>query len=67
MNCPNTIRDTERECGDEGEMCAECFDKERRYWSRHFGQDHGTRGEKRARLAAMCPPGLEDRVPEDWR
>ena len=28
---------------------------EHKYWAHHFGQDHGTREERRTRLAAMDP------------
>jgi hypothetical protein len=39
--------------------------KELAYWAKYYGQDHGTREEKRQRLAAMAPVGRD--VPEDWR
>lgn len=43
------------ECGDEGRMCEPCFQKEANYWRKYFGQDYGTREEKRERLRAMDP------------
>jgi hypothetical protein len=55
--CPNPINEEnpDIECGDEGRMCESCFQKEAAYWARHFGQDYGTREEKRARLEAIDP------------
>lgn len=43
-------------CGEnDGQLCADCLEKECAYWSRHFGQNYGTKEEKAARLAAMRP------------
>jgi hypothetical protein len=56
MTCTNPINeDPDIECGDEGRLCAECWGRESARWARHFGQDYGTREEKRARLEAMHP------------
>jgi hypothetical protein len=55
--------------GDEGRHDFECpiSQREERYWARHFGQDYGTREEKRARLEAMRPGGPTDEEIQDMR
>ncbi len=55
---PHTYDDdgTERECGDEGRVCDECFDVEKRYWAAYFGlSPEMTREERLAQLKRMRP------------
>lgn len=72
MNCPNFIEDRDGEmtipCGeDDGRQCDACTAEESAYWSRYFGQDHGTKEEKRARLMAMDPRNERTKREADFR
>jgi len=59
MTCTNQLELRAAPCGDEGQLCESCFRAEDAYWSRYFGQDHGTRAERRARLQAMKPIAIQ--------
>jgi len=38
MTCRNTLPDERRDCGDEGELCEECMEREMKEheWMRHY-------------------------------
>lgn len=41
--------------------------KEHAYWRHYFGQDYGTKEEKRSRLQAMDPRPVSAEQMEEWR
>jgi len=63
MTCTNQLELRDAPCGDEGQLCESCFRAEAARWAQYFGQDYGTREEKRARLQAMKPFSIQDNEP----
>lgn len=56
---------SDKTCECDETMCDPCSEKEQAYWSRYFGQDYGTKEEKKARLNAMRPLGAPSLYKED--